>query len=244
MPEVVFVGTGDAFGSGGRRNSAILVRGSPGTLLLDCGPTTLGGLKALGIDPGEIDAIALSHYHADHVAGVPFLMLDYRFEGARRRELVIAGPPGVREHVTRLNDTFCYSENALTAYPLHWCEFDRARELEIGGFRVTTCAAHHHPETCPHMIRVRVDGKTVFFTGDTGWHEDLPRQVADADLFISECVFMEERFDFHLSHARLERERKKFRARRVVLTHLGSEVLGSLEKVRFDLAEDGMRLSF
>jgi ribonuclease BN (tRNA processing enzyme) len=244
MPEVVFVGTGDAFGSGGRRNSAILVRGSPGTLLLDCGPTTLGGLKTLGIDPGEIDAIALSHFHADHVAGVPFLMLDYRFERTRTRELAIAGPPGVREHVDQLNDAFRYRESALADYPLRWCEFDRGRELELGGFRVTTCAAHHHPETCPHMIRVRVDGKTVFFTGDTGWHDELPRQVADADLFISECVFMEERFEFHLSHARLERERRQFRARRVVLTHLGSEVLGSLEKVRFDLAEDGMRLQF
>ncbi len=244
MPEVVFVGTGDAFGSGGRRNSAILVRGSPGTLLLDCGPTTLGGLKALGIDPAEIDAIALSHFHADHVAGVPFLMLDYHFERTRRRDLTIAGPPGVREHLDVLNDAFHYRESARPHYPLHWCEFDRARELDLGGFRVTTCAAFHHPETCPHMVRVRVDGRTLFFTGDTGWHDALPRQVADADLFISECVFMEERFEFHLSHARLERERAQLRARRTVLTHLGSEVLGNLEKVRFELAEDGMRLEF
>ena len=83
MPEVVFVGTGDAFGSGGRRNSAILVRDGCGSLLLDCGPTTLGGLKSLGIDPREIDAIAISHFHGDHAAGVPFLLIDYQFENRR-----------------------------------------------------------------------------------------------------------------------------------------------------------------
>ena len=66
MSEIVFVGTGDAFNSGGRRNSAILVRDAGHSILLDCGPTTLGGLKELGIDPLEIDAIALSHFHGDH----------------------------------------------------------------------------------------------------------------------------------------------------------------------------------
>ena len=53
MLEVVFIGTGDAFGSGGRRNSAILVSERGRTLLLDCGPTTLLGLKALAIDGGN-----------------------------------------------------------------------------------------------------------------------------------------------------------------------------------------------
>ena len=58
MPDLLFVGTGDAFGSGGRRNSGILLRGREQTLLLDCGPTTLVGLKELGRDPREIDAVA------------------------------------------------------------------------------------------------------------------------------------------------------------------------------------------
>ena len=84
MVEILFIGTGDAFGSGGRRNSAILVRADGRTLLLDCGPTTLAGLKQLGVDPSEIDAIAISHFHGDHAAGVPFLMLDGLYENPRR----------------------------------------------------------------------------------------------------------------------------------------------------------------
>ena len=97
MSEVLFVGTGDAFNSGGRRNSAILVREQGRTLLLDCGPTTLAGLSELGIDPLEIDAIALSHFHGDHIAGVPFLLLDYQYQHPRDRPLSILGPPGVAD---------------------------------------------------------------------------------------------------------------------------------------------------
>jgi ribonuclease BN (tRNA processing enzyme) len=108
MAEVVFVGTGDAFGSGGRRNSAILVRDRGKTLLLDCGPTTLGGLKTLGIDPLELDAIALSHFHGDHIAGVPFVLLDYLYEHPRKKPLELLGPPGVAERVAQLTRAYDY----------------------------------------------------------------------------------------------------------------------------------------
>jgi ribonuclease BN (tRNA processing enzyme) len=243
MPEVVFVGTGDAFGSGGRRNSAILVRDSGRTLLLDCGPTTLPGLKSMGIDPREIDAIALSHYHGDHVGGVPFLLLDYQYEHARAKPLTILGPPGVQKRVEGLSQAYEYHGHEDRSYDLVFREFSPGVPLEVDGFEVVPADAWHHPETCPHMVHVAVGGRSIFFTGDTGWHEALPRLVGDVDLFVSECVFFEERFEFHLAHVRLDRERARFRAARTILTHLGSEVLANTEKVRFDLAEDGLHLS-
>ena len=54
MSEVVFVGTSDAFGAGGRRQSALLVRAAHGGVLMDCGSTTTSGLAALGIERAEI----------------------------------------------------------------------------------------------------------------------------------------------------------------------------------------------
>jgi ribonuclease BN (tRNA processing enzyme) len=243
MPEVLFIGTGDAFGSGGRRNSAILVRGATRSILLDCGPTTLPGLKAMGIDPREIDAVALSHYHGDHVGGVPFLLLDYQYEHPRSKPLAILGPPGVQKRMEALSLAFEYHGQENRSYDLVFHEFQPGHSIDVGSARILPAAALHHPETCPHMMRVALDGRTVFFTGDTGWHEALPLLVGDADLFVSECVFFEERFEFHLAHTRLERERARFRAGRTILTHLGSEVLANTEKVRFELAEDGLRIS-
>ena len=56
MPEVLFVGTSDAFGAGGRRQSAVLVRGERGTALLDCGVTTNTGLNELGVSRDEVES--------------------------------------------------------------------------------------------------------------------------------------------------------------------------------------------
>ncbi len=241
MAEVVFIGTGDAFGSGARRNSAILVRQGRNTLLLDCGPTTLMGLKSLGIDPLEIDAIAVSHFHGDHFAGLPFLLLDYRFENPRERPLQILGPPGTEERLAIMMSTFEYPCEE-PPFPIRVSRFVCGQELKLQGFTLQPFPAVHTPETRPHMLRVQAGTKSLFFTGDTGWSPELPGYVGNVDLFISECVYMERRWEYHLSHEELERERHRFTAGRTLLTHLGSEVLDNLQRLQFDIAHDGLRV--
>lgn len=243
MPEVLFVGTGDAFGSGGRRNSAILVRDAGTTLLLDCGPTTLAGLKLMGIDPREIDAIALSHFHGDHIAGVPFLLLDYVYANVRQRPLEILGPPGVQDRLASLTRAYHYEHEAAGRYPVRYVEFSLDKPIDVAGFRVTPMAAVHQEYTCPHMLRVDARTRSLVFSGDTGWHESLPQKVGDVDMFICECVFMEEEFAFHLSHHQLVRERARFQCGSLRLTHLGHQVLENESQVEFDTAHDGLRVS-
>ncbi len=243
MLEILFVGTGDAFGSGGRRNSAILCRERGHTLLLDCGPTTLVGLKQLGVDPLEIDTIAISHFHGDHASGAPFLLLEYLYERQRRRPLEILGPPGVQARVEQLVDDYGYQFERTRGYPLTFREFRSGVAHEVEGFSVIPCPAFHHPETSPHMLRVETDQRALFFTGDTGWHEELPYHAGDVNLLISECCMMAESFEYHLSHERLLAERRRFRCERNVLTHLGREVIDHRARVEFETADDGLKLS-
>lgn len=242
MLEVRFVGTGDAFCSGGRRNSAILLRDGRHTLLVDCGPTTLNGLQQLGIDPREIDAIAISHFHGDHAGGAAFLLLDYLFEHARSRPLEIIGPPGIEEFTQQSGELFHFDVDVKRSYELRYREFDCGSKLETAGFTLLPVPALHHPSTRPHMLRIQSPTRSVFFSGDTGWHEALPAHVGDVDLFISECTLLEDGFEYHLSHDRLRRERRRFDCQRIVLTHLGSQVLAHLDDIQFDTAEDGLRL--
>ena len=91
--QVTVLGSGDAFGSGGRAHSAYLVEAPGATFLIDCGPSILQSLKKLGRDPAAIDFILLSHLHGDHFGGVPFLLMEYRWEQPRTRPLVVYGPP-------------------------------------------------------------------------------------------------------------------------------------------------------
>ncbi len=68
---VHFAGSGDAFGSGGRCQTCIHVSGGGRVLLVDCGATSLAALKAQGLDPGAVDAVAVTHLHGDHFGGLP-----------------------------------------------------------------------------------------------------------------------------------------------------------------------------
>src|SRR5688500_14019793 len=97
---VHFLGSGDAFGSDGRFQACISVRGAGSHVLLDCGATSLVAMKRQGVDPSSVDAILVSHLHGDHFGGIPFLVLEGQFSG-RQKPLSLAGPPSLRERVTR-----------------------------------------------------------------------------------------------------------------------------------------------
>ena len=82
---LTIVGSGDAFGSGGRFNTCFFLQTAKATLLVDFGATSLVALKARGIDPDRIDGIILSHLHGDHFGALPFLLLDAQFLAASSR---------------------------------------------------------------------------------------------------------------------------------------------------------------
>jgi ribonuclease BN (tRNA processing enzyme) len=88
-----FLGCGDAFGSGGRLQTCILVQSNAHGCLVDCGASSLSALKRSGVDPNEIGTILISHLHGDHFGGLPFFVLDGQFSG-RSKDLRVAGPPG------------------------------------------------------------------------------------------------------------------------------------------------------
>jgi ribonuclease BN (tRNA processing enzyme) len=68
--KVTFIGTGDAFGSGGRLQTCILIDGLGIRFAIDFGATSLVGLRRQNVDPNSIDAILLTHLHGDHCGGI------------------------------------------------------------------------------------------------------------------------------------------------------------------------------
>src|SRR5438445_13680059 len=105
MPvRVLFVGSGDSFGSGGRFQTCILVDGGGTRFTIDFGTSSLIALKQQGIDHNSIDAILLTHLHGDHCGGVPFLLVDAMLGAKRSRPLTIAGPRGLRPRIGPMSD--------------------------------------------------------------------------------------------------------------------------------------------
>lgn len=243
MNEVVFIGTSDAFGAGGRRQSAVLSRGRRGSVLIDCGTTTNSGFAELGIERSEIDAIVVSHFHADHFGGVPLFVLAAQYVDLRREPLVIAGPPGIESRVRALALAMGHPMDDRPGFPLSFRELPPDSRHEVGPAIVESFETQHDLEAHPHGYRIETGGQTVAYSGDTGWFPELPRRVAGADLFICECTQHRAALDFHLSLEELQAHRTEFDCGRHVLTHLGSEMSERRGSVEFETADDGLRLA-
>lgn len=243
MSEVVFVGTSNAFGAGGRRQSAILVRGRGG-VLLDCGTTTCTGLAALGIERDEIDAVVISHFHADHFGGLPLLLLAALYEDERRRPLAIAGPPGVEERVRRAAEALGHGLDHHTwSFPLRFHELEAGKPLDLGLARASAFPVHHQPDACPHGLTLETDSRRIVYTGDTGWFEGLLEQAKRADLFICECTFFERDFEYHLNYQDLLPRVADFECKRMILTHLGDDMAMRRGRLEVETADDGLVIS-
>ena len=67
-----FIGSGDAFGDGGRFQACILVTDGNSNVLLDCGASSLVAMKQQGVEPNDIEHVVISHLHGDHFGGLPF----------------------------------------------------------------------------------------------------------------------------------------------------------------------------
>jgi ribonuclease BN (tRNA processing enzyme) len=239
---VHFLGTGDAFSAGGRRQASYLIQGSCGSLLLDCGATALGALKQFNLPVESIDWILLSHLHGDHFAGLPFFLLHYVYVEPRSRPLKIIGPEGLKGRVELIFRAM-YPDSALEPLPykLEFVELHPGRaplsmdELLINPFRVP------HQKQPPSLgLEIRVDGRRIVYSGDTGWTEDLVTRSKHADLLICECSFFETRMETHLDYGRIAENSARFGARRVILTHLGQEVLRRQQEIGLEMAHDGL----
>lgn len=243
MVRVTVLGSGDAFGAGGRLHSAYVVEAAGLTMLLDCGPTVLQGLKRAGKDAAAIDVVLLSHMHGDHFGGVPFLFMEYRYETPRTRPLTIAGPAGTRARIERLfHALYERSADEAPAYGLTYRELVPGVPLELGEARVVPFVVPHAAELQCVGYRLEIAGRTIVYSGDSAWTEEFLRQARDADLFLCECSTYDTRVPIHLSYEEIAARARDIGCRRLVLTHLGRETLAHRETLTLECAEDGMTI--
>jgi ribonuclease BN (tRNA processing enzyme) len=240
---VTIVGSGDAFGSGGRFNTCFFVESGKGTLLLDCGASSMVALKACGLDPGRVDGIVLSHLHGDHFGGLPFLLLDAQFLSRRERPLLIAGPPGTRARLDALLDVF-FPRSTANKWRFAWSvqEIEPGRPADVLGHAVTTTKVVHSSGAPSTAVRLS-DGDALFaYSGDTEWTEALVPVAAGAGLFIIECYGYAGHIAGHVTWEILKTRLPDLRAKRIMVTHMNPSVLAHLDEIRaagIETAEDG-----
>lgn len=241
------LGCGDAFGSGGRLQTCFHVGMRGFCFLVDCGATAGIGMKRFGFDPLRVDAVLLSHFHADHFAGVPFFLIESKIL-ERTQPLTIAGPPGVEARVLALYEAMFPGSAPSFPFPLAFIEYAAAGPTAVGQLRVTASPVLHVPETQPHALRIEAGGHVIAFSGDTEWTDVLRDVARDADLFLCEAFALEGPVRIHLDYQTILRERATLDCRRLVLTHMGPDVLAAAERIREDgvaeTTDDGEAFTF
>jgi len=238
---VTFVGSGDAFGAGGRFQTCILVDTPETRFAIDFGASSLIALNQKGIDHNSIDTIVLTHLHGDHCAGVPFMLLDAMLGAKRQTPLTIVGP---RETESRMNDiceALMPGMGTMTPkFPLTYIEVDVLNPTVVGDLTVTSYPAVHTAGTNPTAVRVETAGKVISYTGDSAWTKHMPAVAENADLFICECYFFEKPVPFHMNYPDLREHRDDLAAKRTVLTHFSREMMAVKDDLEEECAFDGL----
>ena len=161
--------------------SSYLVEHDGFRLVLDLGNGAFGGLQAVA-DPDTIDAIFLSHLHADHCLDIASFVVWHRYSGrSTGRRIPLYGPSGAQARLARA----CDGDNPDLTDVFEFADVSPGSSV-IGPFAVET-ARTAHPVEC-HAIRLTAGGRSLVYTGDTGPSERVVELARGADVLLAEAA--------------------------------------------------------
>ncbi|RSS88116.1 MBL fold metallo-hydrolase [Streptomyces sp. WAC05292] len=217
--KLTVVGCSGSFPSAESACSSYLVEADGFRLLLDMGNGALGELQRhCGLY--DLDAIFLSHLHADHCIDMCayFVARYYRHEGGRCGPLPVYGPEGTEKRLTTAYDDVPDERSMSEVFDFRTL---KPGAFEIGPFQVRTERVSHPVEA--YGIRVEHGGRSLAYSGDTGVCAELAALAEGVDLFLCEASFThgkENIPDLHLNGREAGEFARDGRVGRLVLTHI------------------------
>jgi ribonuclease BN (tRNA processing enzyme) len=161
--------------------SSYLVEHDGFRLLLDLGSGAFGSLLALA-DPATVDAIFLSHLHADHCLDVAPFVVWHRYSGLSSGQKVpLFAPAGADRRLA-----LAYDGDGATLTDVFDFTVVAPGSFHIGPFAVET-ARTEHPLEC-HAIRLTAGGRSLVYTGDTGPSDHVVQLARGADVLLAEAA--------------------------------------------------------
>lgn len=197
------------------------------------------------LDPHKISTVFVTHLHVDHFGGLPHLILDGQFN-RRTIPLTVVGPSGTARRLAEAMEImFPGSSTARRRFTVEVIEIEPGRApTTIEGVSVESWLVNHGVQGGPFLShRLSLAGKTIAYTGDTEWTDDLLDIAASTNLFIAEAYFWDKKVPYHLRHVDLLTHKDQLTSEHTILTHMSTDMLGHADEAAFDLARDGLTLA-
>lgn len=177
--KLTIIGHWGGYPEANEASSGYLLEDNGYSLLIDCGSGVLSKLQNF-IQPENLDAGIISHYHADHIADIGVLQyarLIKGFLGVEMQSLPVYGHTEDQQEFNKLSH-----KNIMTGIA-----YDPIFPLQLGPYTVRFLKTDH-PVPC-YAMRFEKDGKIFVYTADTSYKAELIPFCKDADLLLCECNF-------------------------------------------------------
>jgi len=223
---VTILGSGTCVPSLKRSSCSVLIETGDAKLLFDSGPGTMRRLLETGTTIYNISHLFYSHFHPDHTAElVPFLFATkYPANNNRKEALTIIGGIGMLKFYNALRQVYGqWIELMPDLLNIIELDIQSADTRKFDHFLLETAPVEHNPESIAYRV-TSSSGKSVVYSGDTEFSENLVDLSQNADLLICESAFPDDsRVKGHLTPSLAGSLAARAHVRKLVLTHLYPE---------------------
>ncbi len=197
-------GTGSPLPNPGRAGPCTVVIAGRQMFVVDAGEGAGRNIALMGLPPGRIEGVFLTHFHSDHIDGLGPLMLLRWTGSAAATPLPIHGPPGVEQVVAGFNVAYALDNGYRTAHhgprivppsgvggvalPFAVPETGSVVVLDSGGVRVTAFGVNHRPVQPAVGYRFDYKGRSIVLSGDTAVSPTLVAAAKGADVMLHEAL--------------------------------------------------------